>query len=63
MSDSDSAIIKDKPIRGFTKRTGLYGVSAPWLKPKGALGRAIGEINDGQNTDGNRKRRGSRPDS
>ena len=58
MSDSDSAIIKDKAIRGFTKNTGLYGVSAPWLKTKGALGKARGEINDGledNDSDGDRR--------
>ena len=58
MSVSDSAIIKDKTIRGFTKTTRLYGVSAPWLKTKGALGRANGEIDDGlKNHDSDKDRR------
>jgi len=58
MSDSDSAIIKDKPIKGFYKDTSLFGVHAPWLKTKGALGKARGEINDGledNDSDGDRR--------
>ena len=55
MSVSDSAIIKDKPIKGFYKDTSLFGVHAPWLKTKGALGKANGEIDDGlKNTDSDR---------
>ena len=58
MSVSDSAIIKDKPIKGFYKDTSLFGVHAPWLKTKGALGKARGETNDGiknANCDGERQ--------